>query len=181
MANFTQSTSIEAAAMEQGVPDRETFRRFRKRRSSTGMPSISGIEDDFDSLQNSLSTRKVVEAVKEEHSPEGDKGLSAIAGELHKATGSPHIPLKSLHDDQRLSTPAKGASPSFKVKQEPEEISDSGESSFSRFAFILQSALQGALPFPELILRFEACCKDLAEHVRSLPTMEVTVWPWVDC
>ncbi|KAI5063312.1 hypothetical protein GOP47_0021859 [Adiantum capillus-veneris] len=175
MAGFIPNTSLDAA-MEDEFGDRETYRRFRKRRSSAGMTNIQGTDEGFDSPLQNLLARKAADAVKEEYSPEGDKSFLGTPGWLCKSPGGSdlpgtHIPLKSLHDDQEFSPSAKGSALSLKVvKQEPEEVSDSGESSFSRFASVLQAALRGLMPFPELILQFEACCKDLAEHVREEAT-----------
>ncbi|MCO5580391.1 hypothetical protein L7F22_034257 [Adiantum nelumboides] len=175
MAGFMPSLSLDAV-MEAELDDRETYRRFRKRRSSAGMTNVQGIDEGFESPLQNLSARKAAAAVKEEYSPEGDKSFSGTPDWLRKSTGGSDlpgtpIPLKSLHDDQEFFSCAKGAPLSLKdVKQEPEELSDSGESSFSRFASVLQAALRGFMPFPELILQFEACCKDLAEHVREEAT-----------
>eukprot|EP00250_Pteridium_aquilinum_P018743 c24191_g1_i1 orf=1363-4599(-) len=174
MASFIPNMSIEAV-MDADGGLRETYRRYRKRRSFAGlMHPQEGDDEGFDSFEELYATR--AEAVKEEFSPEEDRSSRGSPGWLAKSPleaefPSSHIPIKSLHDDQEFLGSAKGALPLLKVvKQEPEEISDSGESSFSRFASVLQAALQGFMPFSDLILQFEACCKDLAEHVREEAT-----------
>ena len=48
-----------------------------------------------------------------------------------------------------------------------DEISDSGETTFVRFASILDSSLQGFISFPDLILQFENTCREVSELLRE--------------
>lgn len=161
---------------------RELYRRYRKRRSSSGFLFPQEAESSPDPHEKIHAVRG--DFVKEEFSPidddyqrvQGSRESTRWSTKPPAGLGLPssHILVKSLHEDQEYSPhlPLLPAPmPSLKaVKQEQEEISDSGESSFSRFAFSLTSSLQGMMSFPELILRFEACCEELADLVREEAT-----------
>jgi len=46
-----------------------------------------------------------------------------------------------------------------------------GETSFTMFASLLDSANQGLMPFPDVILQFERTCRNVSESIRlSLQT-----------
>lgn len=175
-ASLIPNMSIEAI-MEPDEGQREVYRRYRKRRSSTGLMFPQEVEvGGSDGLEKLYAEQE--DTVKEEFSLEekGFRGSRDTPSWIGKTAAglelpSSNIPVKSLHDDQEFPVSVQGTALSPKVvKQEPEEVSDSGESSFSRFASVLQAALQGSILFPDLILQFEACCKDLAEHVREEAT-----------
>ncbi|KAI9187026.1 hypothetical protein LWI28_023496 [Acer negundo] len=51
-------------------------------------------------------------------------------------------------------------------KIEDESLTESGETTFADFASLLDSALQGLIPIPDLILRFERLCRDVSESIR---------------
>ncbi|CAL9009676.1 unnamed protein product [Prunus brigantina] len=52
------------------------------------------------------------------------------------------------------------------LKQEEDSLADDGDTTFALFASLLDSALQGLLSFPDLILRFEGSCRDVSESIR---------------
>ncbi|RRT54831.1 hypothetical protein BHE74_00021657, partial [Ensete ventricosum] len=51
-------------------------------------------------------------------------------------------------------------------KHEDEALLEAGESTFTLFASLLDSALQGLMPFADLILRFEKACRSVSESIR---------------
>ncbi|GKV47671.1 hypothetical protein SLEP1_g54549 [Rubroshorea leprosula] len=51
-------------------------------------------------------------------------------------------------------------------KIEDESLADSGETSFALFVSLLDSTLQGLMPIPDLILRFERSGRDVSELIR---------------
>ncbi|KAL0429947.1 UNVERIFIED_CONTAM: Nuclear pore complex protein [Sesamum radiatum] len=58
-------------------------------------------------------------------------------------------------------------SESLKVcKQEEHEQLESGDTTFSLFASLLDSGLQGLMPIPDLILQFESSCRNVSESIR---------------
>nr|XP_016512600.1 PREDICTED: nuclear pore complex protein NUP107-like [Nicotiana tabacum] len=61
----------------------------------------------------------------------------------------------------------RGGSISLRTcKEEHDASPDSGDSTFSLFASLLDSALQGLISIPDLILHFENCCRDVSESIR---------------
>ncbi|PHT62567.1 hypothetical protein T459_33588 [Capsicum annuum] len=51
-------------------------------------------------------------------------------------------------------------------KEEHDASQDSGDSTFTLFASLLDSALQGLISIPDLILHFENCCREVSESIR---------------
>ncbi|KAG2563842.1 hypothetical protein PVAP13_8KG368602 [Panicum virgatum] len=50
-----------------------------------------------------------------------------------------------------------------------------GETSFTMFASLLDSANQGLMPFPDVILQFERTCRNVSESIRSAATGKLRV------
>ncbi|XVF74278.1 hypothetical protein PTKIN_Ptkin13bG0097400 [Pterospermum kingtungense] len=51
-------------------------------------------------------------------------------------------------------------------KIEEDLLADNGDTTFAFFASLLDSALQGLMPIPDLILQFEKSCRDVSESIR---------------
>ncbi|GMP40763.1 hypothetical protein CsSME_00011087 [Camellia sinensis var. sinensis] len=51
-------------------------------------------------------------------------------------------------------------------KHEDDALSDGGDTTFTLFASLLDSALQGLMPIPDLILQFERSCRNVSESIR---------------
>ncbi|CAL5379496.1 unnamed protein product [Camellia sinensis] len=51
-------------------------------------------------------------------------------------------------------------------KHEDDALSDGGDTTFTLFASLLHSALQGLMPIPDLILQFERSCRNVSESIR---------------
>ncbi|CAL5379512.1 unnamed protein product [Camellia sinensis] len=51
-------------------------------------------------------------------------------------------------------------------KHEDDALSDGGYTTFTLFASLLDSALQGLMPIPNLILQFERSCRNVSESIR---------------
>ncbi|KAL7234869.1 hypothetical protein ACSBR1_018353 [Camellia fascicularis] len=51
-------------------------------------------------------------------------------------------------------------------KPEDDAQSDGGDTTFTFFASLLDSALQGLMPIPDLILQFERSCRNVSESIR---------------
>uniref|UniRef100_A0A803LDI3 Nuclear pore complex protein n=1 Tax=Chenopodium quinoa TaxID=63459 RepID=A0A803LDI3_CHEQI len=60
----------------------------------------------------------------------------------------------------------RAGSHSLKACKIEEDMQDSGESTFSLFASLLDSAGQGLISIPDLILQFEKSCRDVSESIR---------------
>ncbi|KAF3792303.1 Nuclear pore complex protein [Nymphaea thermarum] len=63
------------------------------------------------------------------------------------------------------------ATPSTKpYKHEDDASADTGGTTFTLFASLLESALQGLISFPDLILQFENTCRNMSETIRDEAT-----------
>ncbi|KAL7233637.1 hypothetical protein ACSBR1_017281 [Camellia fascicularis] len=51
-------------------------------------------------------------------------------------------------------------------KHEDAALSDGGDTTFTLFASLLDFALQGLMPIPDLILQFERSCRNVSESIR---------------
>ncbi|KAF2323644.1 hypothetical protein GH714_036445 [Hevea brasiliensis] len=56
-------------------------------------------------------------------------------------------------------------------KIEDESLTDTGETIFGLFASLLDSSIQGLMPIPDLILRFEKSCRNVSESIRYGPNI----------
>ncbi|CAM6108841.1 unnamed protein product [Calypogeia fissa] len=178
----------------QGTPSssREQFRRYRKRRSAAGLfadqetprspLSVGGFTPDFSNM--SKSSEKLRQQ-RWEPSVEDDLKTPKISRKLFSGaeTGGG---IADLADGMRGQTPVlqQKLTPRSTPKSSPfvlktvkkesvemeEESTDSAEESFSRFATILDTTLQGHLSFPELMLQCEGICRELADSVREEAT-----------
>ncbi|KAL4313256.1 hypothetical protein GQ457_01G018110 [Hibiscus cannabinus] len=52
-------------------------------------------------------------------------------------------------------------------KIEEDLLADDGDTTFALFASLLDSALQGLMPIPDLILKFERSCRNVSESIRD--------------
>ncbi|KAE8730994.1 NUP107 protein [Hibiscus syriacus] len=52
-------------------------------------------------------------------------------------------------------------------KIEEDLLADDGDTTFALFASLLDSALQGLMPIPDLILKFERSCRNVSEAIRD--------------
>ncbi|KAL0424939.1 UNVERIFIED_CONTAM: Nuclear pore complex protein [Sesamum radiatum] len=69
--------------------------------------------------------------------------------------------------DSAADAMRRRGSESLKVcKQEEHEQVESGDTTFSLFASLLDSGLQGLMPIPDLILQFESSCRNVSESIR---------------
>ncbi|PON43586.1 Nuclear pore protein [Parasponia andersonii] len=150
---------------------RERFRRYGKRPSGSG---LSPPQDNSPSNSKFSETRFI-------HSPTNAALiLDNIKQEVESmdAVYSEGSPLKSYSASKRsLSNDVHGV-PEVDVgfhsvrsslksfKREDESLADGGDTTFTFFASLLDSAIQGFMPIPDLILRFEESCRNVSETIR---------------
>lgn len=163
--------------------DREQYRRYRKRQSygssflSREKSPIHRLEGRvlYDEKEASLypSPTLFLEDIKQEVESFDAGGLEASPGRHTssiKKRGT-YSDKKSPQFEDRLGTGRQSVHPFLKTaKEEADEISDSGETTFARFASILDSSLQGFISFPDLILQFENTCREVSELLREEAT-----------
>ncbi|KAK9101593.1 hypothetical protein Scep_025023 [Stephania cephalantha] len=143
---------------------REQFRRYGKRHSSSSISPLRGKSAskpvfDVQSVQSRRNAALFLEEIKHE-------------AEFFEADGIGGTPLKgpksrSSVDDEGVESFRRVGSPSLKsCKVEEEVLGDGVESTFAMFVSLLESAMQGLMSFPDLILRFERVCRNVSESLR---------------
>ncbi|KAL5805261.1 hypothetical protein ACOSQ3_032061 [Xanthoceras sorbifolium] len=153
---------------------REQFRRYGKRHSSVSPHQESSVSKfsepilfhDGTSIHSPINTALILENIKEEVESIGFEGTP---GKMQSA-----FRRRSSIDSRRLFEADVGVdsirqlgSQSLKAcKIEDESLLESGETTFADFASLLDSALQGLISIPDLILRFERLCRDVSESIR---------------
>ncbi|KAK3198178.1 hypothetical protein Dsin_021593 [Dipteronia sinensis] len=155
---------------------REQFRRYGKRHlTSTISPhqesSVSKFSEptlfhDGTSIHSPTNTALILENIKQEVESidfEGTLGKMQSASKRRSSIDS----LGFLEADVGIDSIRRLGSQSLKAcKIEDESLIESGETTFADFASLLDSALQGLISIPDLILRFERLCRDVSESIR---------------
>ncbi|XP_038898414.1 nuclear pore complex protein NUP107 [Benincasa hispida] len=152
---------------------RERFRRYRKRPSnispskevSSSTVSESRILYDGQGFHSPTNAALLLENFREEaESLDGDR-LEATplkessASKRRLSIDSQEISAVSLGPDSvRYSLKA--------CKHENDPLSNSGDSTYTFFASLMDSSIQGLMSIPDLILRFESSCRNVSESIR---------------
>ncbi|XP_010261756.1 PREDICTED: nuclear pore complex protein NUP107 isoform X2 [Nelumbo nucifera] len=162
----------------EDLSTREQFRRYGKRRSPSSISppqeglisrfSVAGILFDEHSIQRRPNAALFLEEIKQEVENFEDDGLEGIP------TKTPYSSKRRLSVEGHGLSEANDALDSFRqvpsllksCKHEDEVLADCGETTFALFASLLDSALQGLMPIPDLILRFENACRSVSESIR---------------
>nr|XP_027125162.1 nuclear pore complex protein NUP107 [Coffea arabica]XP_027125163.1 nuclear pore complex protein NUP107 [Coffea arabica] len=138
---------------------REQFRRYGKRHSG------SSLSPQHDSAASKLSEIRSNAALFLEDIKQEAEGLDMDDGGTPPNAFSKR---RSFIDDQGPSELdfGSGIRSLQTLKQEEDRLVDSGDTTFSLFASLLDSALQGLMTIPDLILRFESACREVSESIR---------------
>ncbi|KAK6284290.1 hypothetical protein POUND7_003242 [Theobroma cacao] len=160
---------------------REKFRRYgcRKRNSS------SSISPRQESGVSKFSEAKLLYEGPIIHSPTNAALLlenikqEAESFDTDYFEGTPAMTRSAskrrpLHDGHRIAETDDGVdsirrlgSHALKACKIEEDLSaDNGDTTFALFASLLDSALQGLIPIPDLILQFERSCRNVSESIR---------------
>lgn len=158
----------------EDLTSREMFRRYRKRNSTSSISprqenDISKFNEarllyEGQNIHSPTNAALLLENIKQE--VEGSDADYFF--ETHAGVESASKRTREIHEgDVGSDSMRRVGSISLKsCKVEDESLADSGETSFALFASLLDSALQGLMPIPDLILRFERSCRDLSESIR---------------
>ncbi|BBN06716.1 nuclear pore complex protein Nup107 [Marchantia polymorpha subsp. ruderalis] len=175
---------------------RQQFRRYRKRRSSIGLfsgadevkgPLPFGGGFGSPTGERYASPQSLPDASPWERWDSGGEDLKTPiprklfgtgegreVGDLTEGLNVPisHARTPTTREQQRrvtlTATPISSPIILKTVKKEDQlEVTDSAEESFARFAGILDATFQGHFSFPELMLQYEAVCRDLVDLVRE--------------
>ncbi|XP_043705825.1 nuclear pore complex protein NUP107 [Telopea speciosissima] len=163
----------------EDLSTREQFRRYGKRHptssisphqdSSVSKFSEAGILYDGHNIQGRPNAALFLEEIKQEvESSEADalEGTPAMAPYSAKRRSSVEG-HGMLEVDAGFDAIPKVGSLSLKsCKREDEVLGDVGETTFALFASLFDSAIQGLMPIPDLILRFENACRNVSESIR---------------
>ncbi|KAK1648026.1 hypothetical protein QYE76_065831 [Lolium multiflorum] len=158
---------------------REEYRRYRKRLSSSNDSPLLGtsvsrfsearVLHDGSSMPRRPNAGLLLEEIKQEAADYSDiDGLdgSKLFGSAKRRTSlddgsAPDAGFVSGRKPLRSSMNA--------VKMEGDMLQE-GETTFTVFASLLDSAIQGLTPFPDVILQFERTCRNASESIRYAAT-----------
>lgn len=158
---------------------RQQFRRYGKRQSaSSSSPNQENTSSKFSesrllydgqSFERRPNAALLLEDIKQEVESldtdhfEGTPARSQYAPKRRSSVDS--LGISEL--DGGIDSIRRGGNYSLKYsKQEDDSLADSGDSTFSLFASLLDSALQGLIPIPDLVSQFETCCRNVSESIR---------------
>ncbi|XP_052183667.1 nuclear pore complex protein NUP107 [Diospyros lotus] len=158
------------------LSSRERYRRYGKRNSASSFSpyldnsaskfSGSGLLYDGQSIERRPNAALFLEDIKQEVESldadhlEGTHAKAQFASRQRSSIDSRGVPEMGVGADLILRTSIKP------VKQEDDALSDSGDTNFTLFASLLDSALQGLMSIPDLILQFEKSCRNVSESIR---------------
>lgn len=156
---------------------REQYRRFRKRQSTSStspffgnsVSKVSGARLLYDgnSIQKRPNAALLLEDIKQEAE---NNDLDVLEQSTPKTNYS--LKRQASVDGLGISEPngafslVQSKQPLKSLKQEDELLVEGGETTFTLFTSLLESALQGLIPFSDLILKFENTCRSVSESIR---------------
>ncbi|KAF3335878.1 nuclear pore complex protein NUP107 [Carex littledalei] len=158
---------------------REQYRRYRHRRrqsaSSNVSPLLQGPVSRFsdasllyegNTIQRRPNSALLLEEIKQELETDDVDGMDGNTP-LNSAMRRASIDSRASGEFNSSFGPARqtGMYSLQPIKGEEEDLSDEG-STFSLFASLLDSALQGLMSFQDLILQLEKTCRDVSESIR---------------
>ncbi|URD83216.1 Trypsin [Musa troglodytarum] len=152
----------------QDLSSREQYRRYRKRQSTSNIsPLVGHSVSKFSEARllyegNNIQRRPNTALLLEEIKQEVDNFDTDASWKRRASIDSHAVSEVKFGDSLR-----QGVSHALKIgKHEDEALLEAGESTFTLFASLLDSALQGLMPFADLILRFEKACRSVSESIR---------------
>ncbi|CAN6363575.1 unnamed protein product [Urochloa humidicola] len=161
---------------------REDYRRYRKRLSSSNVSPLLGsslskssearLLYDGDSIRRRPNAGLLLEDIKQE--AEDYSNFEGLDGSRMFSSAKRR---ESLDDGSASEAAYSSGRHTLKpVKMEDDMyVPHEGETSFTMFASLLDSAIQGLMPFPDVILQFERTCRNVSESIRSAATGKLRV------
>ncbi|XP_078148291.1 nuclear pore complex protein isoform X3 [Carex rostrata] len=156
---------------------REQYRRYRRRQSASSnvSPLLQGPVSRFsdasllyegNTIQRRPNSALLLEEIKQELETDDVDGMDGNTP-LNSAMRRASIDSRAAGEFSSSFGPARqtGRNSLRLIKSEEEDLSDEG-STFSLFASLLDSALQGLMSFQDLILQLEKTCRDVSESIR---------------
>lgn len=163
----------------EDLTTREQFRRYGKRHLASSLSphqenSVSRFSEarllyDGQSIQTRPNAALLLEDIKQEVESfdadhlEGTPAKSQFASKRRSSVDSHGI----SEMDVGIESIRRAGSYSLKYcKHEDDTSVDSGETIYNLFASLLDSAVQGLMPYTDMILQFESCCRNVSESIR---------------
>ncbi|XP_028548037.1 nuclear pore complex protein NUP107 [Dendrobium catenatum] len=161
----------------EDLSSREKYRRYRKRQSTSSTSPLFGnsvskfsgarLLYEGNIIQRRPNAALLLEEIKQEAESYDLDGLEQSAPKTkYSLKGRESVDDHRLAESNTCYNFAQSSQPVKLLKQEDELLVDGGETTFSLFASLLDSALQGLIPFPDLILQFENTCRSVSESIR---------------
>ncbi|PQM40473.1 nuclear pore complex protein NUP107 isoform X2 [Prunus yedoensis var. nudiflora] len=157
----------------EDLSTREKFRRYGKRHlgsnisphqeNSASKFSESRLLYDGQSIHSPTNAALLLENIKQEVESIDPYHLEGTPGK------TPVSKRRSPIDGTEVDVGAGSGLVHHSIKllkQEEDSLADDGDTTFALFASLLDSALQGLMSFPDLILRFERSCRNVSESIR---------------
>lgn len=143
----------------EDLTTRAQFRRYGKRHS------ISSASPHQDSPTN---VALLLENFKEEaHALDADHFETTPSRTQQSKRRSSSDSRGILETDLGVDSIRRLGSESLKAcKIEDDSLADAGDTTFALFASLFDSAMQGLIPIPDLILNFESSCRNASESIR---------------
>ncbi|KAJ8560909.1 hypothetical protein K7X08_027099 [Anisodus acutangulus] len=147
----------------ENLSTRERFRRYGKRSSGSSLSPhrersaarVSEVRSNGTLFMENI--KQEVESIDADVTPAGMRTASRRRPSLD-SHGILDTDTDLIHRGGRLSLRT--------CKEEHDASQDSGDSTFTLFAALLDSALQGLISIPDLILHLENCCREVSESIR---------------
>ncbi|CAL5380407.1 unnamed protein product [Camellia sinensis] len=169
----------------EDLSTRERYRRYGKRHSisshDNSVSKFSGTRILYDgqSIERRPKAALFLEDIKQEVESfdadqlEGTPSKTQSALWRKSLAGSRGV---SEADVVAYSICQPGSYSLKSCKHEDDALSDGGDSTFTLFASLLDSALQGLMPIPDLILQFERSCHNVSESIRYGSNEDIELW-----
>ncbi|XP_062182499.1 nuclear pore complex protein NUP107 [Phragmites australis] len=165
---------------------REEYRRYRKRLSSSNASPLLGkslskfsearLLYDGDSVQRRPNAGLLLEDIKQEAADYSN--IDGLDGSRLFGSSKRRASIEGgSSSDAAFSSGRRAVTQTLKsVKLEDDMyVPHEGETNFTMFASLLDSAIQGLIPFPDVILQFERTCRNASESIRSAATGKLRV------
>ncbi|KAL7234903.1 hypothetical protein ACSBR1_018384 [Camellia fascicularis] len=159
----------------EDLSTRERYRRYGKRHSTSShdnsVSKFSGTRILYDgqNIERQPNAALFLEDIKQEVESYDSDQLEGTPAKTQSALWRKS--LAGSHGVSEVDAAAdsirRPGSYSLKsCKREDDALSDGGYTTFTLFASLLDSALQGLIPIPDLILQFERSCRNVSESIR---------------
>jgi nuclear pore complex protein Nup107 len=161
---------------------REEYRRYRKRLSSSNASPLLGtavskfsearLFCDGNSIQRRPNAGLLLEDIKQEAADISD--FDSLDESKLFGSGKKRASLDA--SDAGFSSGRQAVRSALKSVKLEEDMPHEGETTSTIFASLLDSAIQGLMPFSDVILQFERTCRNASESIRFSIALHYTMF-----